>query len=429
MTLVLLAAVTAIVLAAAFGGRPSTFIRPTLHRFGLLGIVLVALLTSALAKSRGVYAGWLVVAALALVWFTLRNRDRPGVGLAITGIALNVVVIMVNAGMPVSLAAVERAGVPLTRVPLDTDPLRMELTTETFLPWLGEAVPLALPIRPAVVSPGDLLLAAGMALFLFTGLTGFGRTVPERLLTKDERKQQRAARKAAEASAEGDDEVVHFPVVDAPAEADPAVAAHAGAAAPADAELGSTAWPQATEGTTDVASGQPAPASSTRLGSAEEIDTTEAAAVPLAGAATATVPGSEPAGTPAVDPVAMEQAAARKQVRRQLKDLKKQRRQLADARHEADGPPPTPGSVSADPAETPQRGRASLVVVPPVADSEDDDPDVSASPVSERRRLRRARRLAAAEATAEDAEATAEDAATDEAGATTALAPPQDRSG
>lgn len=200
MTLVVLAAVTAVVLAVLFRGRPSTFGRPTVHRFGLLGIVVIGLSTSLLAKSTGVHAGWLVAAALSLVWFAAVNRGRPGLLLAIGGLALNAVVIILNAGMPVSLAAVERAGVPLSRVPLDTDPLREELTTETVLPWLGEAVPLALPIRPAVVSPGDVLVAAGSALFLFTGLTGLGRTVPDRIRTKAERSANRAEKKARRAA-------------------------------------------------------------------------------------------------------------------------------------------------------------------------------------------------------------------------------------
>ena len=200
VTLFVLAAVTAVVLAVVLRGRPSTFSRPTVHRFGLLGIVVIGLATSPLAKSTGVYAGWLIVAAIAVGWFMALNRGRPGLGLAIGGLALNAVVILLNSGMPVSLAAVERAGVPLSRVPLDTDPLREELTTETTLSWLGEAVPLALPIRPAVVSPGDVLVAAGGALFLFTGLTGFGRAVPDRELTRAERKTQRAARKARKAA-------------------------------------------------------------------------------------------------------------------------------------------------------------------------------------------------------------------------------------
>ncbi|MDQ3114150.1 MAG: DUF5317 family protein, partial [Actinomycetota bacterium] len=200
MTLFVLAVVTAAVLAVVLGGRPSTFGRPVIHRFGLLGIVVIGMATSPLAKSTGVYAGWLIAAAIAVGWFMALNRGRPGLGLAIGGLALNAVVIIVNSGMPVSLAAVDRAGVPLSRVPLDTDPLREELTTETTLSWLGEAVPLALPIRPAVVSPGDVLVAAGGALFLFTGLTGLGRSMPERELTREERKAQRLARKASRAA-------------------------------------------------------------------------------------------------------------------------------------------------------------------------------------------------------------------------------------
>ena len=70
----------------------------------------------------------------------------------VVGLGLNALVMIVNAGMPVSMAAVERAGVPIepgAGRSSTTDPLREELTDRDRLPWLGEAVPLALPLRPA----------------------------------------------------------------------------------------------------------------------------------------------------------------------------------------------------------------------------------------------------------------------------------------
>jgi hypothetical protein len=207
VTLVLLALLTAVLLAVAFGGRPSTFKRPPVRRLGLLGMALVALFTSSLAKSPGISVAWITVAALALIWFAALNRGRPGLGLAVLGLCLNAIVMILNGGMPVSADAIERAGVPPHRNPVNTeawtqsrpwsDPLRIELTDHTVLPWLGEVVPLALPVRPAVASVGDVLVAAGAGLFVFTGLTGFGRTVPERILTVQERKLMRQERKAA----------------------------------------------------------------------------------------------------------------------------------------------------------------------------------------------------------------------------------------
>lgn len=209
VTLVGLALLAALVVAVICRGRPSTYSRPSLRRSGLLGIALVGMVTSLLAKFTGVAVGWLVVSAVALVCFGVLNRGRPGIGLAVIGLGLNALVMIVNGAMPVSIAAIERAGVPPSRVPVDSeawaesrpisDPLRTELTDQTKLPWLGEAVPLALPLRPSVASVGDVLVAAGAALFVFTGLTGFGRSVPERELTPQERKERRRARRARKA--------------------------------------------------------------------------------------------------------------------------------------------------------------------------------------------------------------------------------------
>lgn len=174
----LLAVGMATLLGLAFRGNLRRFARPALSRNGLLGFGVLAQATALVARHPGVYAGWLAFGAAALVLYAARNRGRPGLLLAAGGLLLNVVAIVVNWGMPVDLDAAARAGVPSSRLDLATDPLRAPVTADTMLPWLGETIPLALPLRPAVASPGDLLAAAGAAAFVFTGLTGRGRPTP-----------------------------------------------------------------------------------------------------------------------------------------------------------------------------------------------------------------------------------------------------------
>ena len=367
MTLVVLALLTAVVLAIICRGRPSTFARPTVARLGLLGIVLIAFFTSSLAKSTGVSVGWLVVAMLALAWFAVVNRGRPGIGLMLFGLALNALVIILNAGMPVSLTAIERAGVPLSRVPLDvilpglvdTNPLREELTDDTVLPWLGEAVPLALPLRPAVASPGDVLLAAGAALFVFTGLTGLGRTVPARMLMPKERRRQRKAEKAeaaAGAAATAGGGFADGPLHDSsedPVDPQPRTVP-AGAADP-------------TEWSGSGATGEPS-----RVGDGVP----ESAAVPV-----------DPAAAAAEAAIAAA-AVERKRLKRQLKKLKKQdlkRRREAAAIKAAEAPSmaesdpdvrtDTPAAEQPNMAESDPNVRTDT----PAVDSETDTPPAAVS--------------------------------------------------
>ena len=44
----------------------------------------------------------------------------------------------------------------------------------TRLRWLGDIVPVPLPVRPEVVSPGDVLVAAGLAELVVLGMLGRG---------------------------------------------------------------------------------------------------------------------------------------------------------------------------------------------------------------------------------------------------------------
>jgi hypothetical protein len=112
--------------------------------------------------------GW--ATSLALVAACLiRNARLAGVPLITTGLLANVLVIVANGGMPVSADVAARAGISAARLNLAADPLREPLTGTTNLPALGDVVPVAFPWQPQVVSPGDVLVASGVALMIITG--------------------------------------------------------------------------------------------------------------------------------------------------------------------------------------------------------------------------------------------------------------------
>jgi hypothetical protein len=116
-----------------------------------------------------------VLTVLLVALFLVGNAALPGVPLVAAGLLLNAVVVGLNAGMPVSVDAARRAGVPVGDLRLDRDPMREPVGGGTRLAFLGDTIPVALPWRPQAVSPGDLLVAAGVGLLLVAGAGGHGR--------------------------------------------------------------------------------------------------------------------------------------------------------------------------------------------------------------------------------------------------------------
>lgn len=97
-----------------------------------------------------------------VVLFLARNRELPGSGLIGIGLLANALVVGANGAMPVSLEAAARAGLSVADLHLLTDPRHELETPGTRLFGLGDVVPVPLPLRPEVVSPGDVAVAAGL---------------------------------------------------------------------------------------------------------------------------------------------------------------------------------------------------------------------------------------------------------------------------
>jgi DHA3 family macrolide efflux protein-like MFS transporter len=132
------------------------------------------------------------------------NRSQPGLLLAMVGVAFNGLAILLNGGyMPVYLPAVEIAGMteaelsPTFHVLLPT-----ELDLEFLLAGgpLGDVLPMAVPFLTNVVSLGDILLAAGVAWFLFSAIA-HGSSDPDTGVVTLWRDQPQAKKNAQAATA------------------------------------------------------------------------------------------------------------------------------------------------------------------------------------------------------------------------------------
>ncbi|GAA3107143.1 hypothetical protein JOF29_001724 [Kribbella aluminosa] len=171
MLLVLLVMVLAAGAALATGGRFGNLAGKTLSGLHWLAAAAIGQLLGSLFGGTAYPVG-LIGSAVCIAVFLRLNLRHPGVGLLALGFFCNAVVVALNGAMPVSLRALERAGIG-GAVIADA---RHELAgTSTRLPWLGDVVPVALPGLGQAISPGDLLIAAGAGLLLYAGMGATGR--------------------------------------------------------------------------------------------------------------------------------------------------------------------------------------------------------------------------------------------------------------
>ncbi|MDQ1619931.1 MAG: hypothetical protein QOE19_2500 [Actinomycetota bacterium] len=169
MILVLVVAVLALAVAAAAGGESLA----RLHVRAVRLLVLAAAVqvgTAVLAPhSVSIRAIGLLLAATLVALFLWGNWHLPGIPLVAIGLLLNGVVVCLNQAMPVSVDAAARAGLDRADLRLADDPLHEESGPDTRLSALGDTIPVVLPWRPQVVSPGDVLVASGTGLLLAVG--------------------------------------------------------------------------------------------------------------------------------------------------------------------------------------------------------------------------------------------------------------------
>lgn len=126
--------------------------------------------------ARSAVAPWLYVVALAaLVAWTLWHRDvLPGIEVVALGMAMNLLVVLVNLGhMPVSRALADRG--PRELIEKGVLGQYILAGNGTRLDFLGDWIELPGSLGrllPQAYSPGDLVAALGMAITLFLAVRG-----------------------------------------------------------------------------------------------------------------------------------------------------------------------------------------------------------------------------------------------------------------
>lgn len=141
-------------------------------------VLVVVLLAQGLAPGLGRFLGlgdgtitsvW-VLLSTSLLLLALANTNHPWMLVAAVGLALNIVVVSLNGGMPVELAMIASDRLSTARTALVESPIHVAADQTTALAFLGDRIPIPLgPSRRALVSLGDCVLAAG-AMFVAYGM-------------------------------------------------------------------------------------------------------------------------------------------------------------------------------------------------------------------------------------------------------------------
>jgi Family of unknown function (DUF5317) len=183
MSLVLAIVVLAVATGYVAGGRLRRFEGLEVHWWILVFLALALqaapLPENSLSTPRltGTFA--LLASYGLLLLFVLVNRWIPGARLMAIGLLLNLLVVGLNAGMPVSPSAVETAGGSINEVAEADSPKHHLMDDRDMLGFLGDVVPL--PALGIVISVGDVLLYGGVFWFVVQVMRGRSRENPRPL--------------------------------------------------------------------------------------------------------------------------------------------------------------------------------------------------------------------------------------------------------
>jgi hypothetical protein len=174
MGLVGLIIVAAVGLGHLSGGRLSRLseLPIRLGPLALLGLLLQ------LWNPPGRWSFVVLLSSFALLFvFTLTNRKIAGFGFITAGLILNLTVIALNGGMPVSRHALVASGQADTLLPLlaDGGAKHHLATDDDRLLFLADVIAIPSPIRQAI-SVGDLLTYGGVAVVVVAGMRRRGRS-------------------------------------------------------------------------------------------------------------------------------------------------------------------------------------------------------------------------------------------------------------
>lgn len=174
--LAIVALVGAVAVGYALGGAWSRLTTLRLRWRRVLVAAVVAQTGGALVgvlgygDPRRAYVIGLAASALCAAAFCARNLRVAGVPLVTLGLLANATVVAVNGAMPVSVSAASRAGVSVVEIAAGNDDRHKIADPATPLRMLGDVIPVPLPVRSEIVSPGDVLVAAGLAELVVMGM-------------------------------------------------------------------------------------------------------------------------------------------------------------------------------------------------------------------------------------------------------------------
>jgi hypothetical protein len=174
VVLALVVLLGAAALAIALGGSWASLTGLRVRGGRLVAVAVAAqLLGSGLTQVTnvtGFYSAGLALSAVAALAFCLRNLSLAGVPLVTLGLLVNAVVVLLNGAMPVSIVAAARANVGIVDIAAGNDARHDIAGRGTTLRSIGDDIPVPLPWRPEVVSPGDVLIAAGLGELVLLGM-------------------------------------------------------------------------------------------------------------------------------------------------------------------------------------------------------------------------------------------------------------------
>ncbi|MPZ68051.1 MAG: hypothetical protein GEU71_00790 [Actinobacteria bacterium] len=130
------------------------------------GFLLAGFTIQAVAGFTTTPPAFLVLAMGLIASFLWFNRTHVGLLIACVGLVANMAAIGSNGGMPVSRSAMARSG---TSAIGERDARHTYADDGTRLRFLGDVI----PVGGKVLSPGDVLMAAGLIVFL----TSLGKRV------------------------------------------------------------------------------------------------------------------------------------------------------------------------------------------------------------------------------------------------------------
>jgi hypothetical protein len=182
--LVLVVIGSAVVVGFIAGGSLRPFEKLKLHWWGaaLAGLALQGI-PSASGVSESIGWAFLIASYGLLIAFAWINRRLPAAWLVIAGLALNLLVIGVNDGMPVSASALETAGASADGLVGAGTVKHHLMGPEDVLTPLADVIGIPPPIG-AVISIGDVFLYVGLGILVvmvMLGRSGENHRPPARL--------------------------------------------------------------------------------------------------------------------------------------------------------------------------------------------------------------------------------------------------------